>query len=177
MPSAGLLVEQVTGRVRWRESVLAWETASRTLAEAGAGKVLSGMAKRIDPEMPGGTPSTAPPISRAFCKTAAYRRRRKPMFDLTGKTALVTGASGGIGGAIAEALHRRARRWRCRGTRAEALEELAASWASARMSIAVQSVRRRGGREAGRRRPRRAMGKLDILVNNAGITRDMLRCA
>lgn len=56
-----LLVEQVTGRVRWRESVLAMKAADvDTLVELGAGKVLSGLARRIDPEVEGqacGTPA------------------------------------------------------------------------------------------------------------------------
>ena len=49
------------------------------------------------------------------------------MFDLTGKTALVTGASGGIGGAIARALHKQGATVTLSGTRAEALEQLKAS--------------------------------------------------
>jgi [acyl-carrier-protein] S-malonyltransferase len=55
-----LLVEQVTGMVRWRESVLAMKAAGiDTLVELGAGKVLSGLARRIDRELTGtaaGTP-------------------------------------------------------------------------------------------------------------------------
>jgi 3-oxoacyl-[acyl-carrier protein] reductase len=70
------------------------------------------------------------------------------MFDLTGRTALVTGASGGIGGAIAKALHRQGATVAISGTRRDALDALAADLAE------------------------QATGQLDILVNNAGITRD-----
>ena len=94
------------------------------------------------------------------------------MFDLTGKAALVTGASGGIGGAIARALHGQGATVTLSGTRAEALEQLKASLGdrahvvAARMDDAAEIDRLAKEAEA-------AMGgKLDILVNNAGITRD-----
>jgi 3-oxoacyl-[acyl-carrier protein] reductase len=94
------------------------------------------------------------------------------MFDLTGKTALVTGASGGIGGAIARALHGQGATVTLSGTRADALEQLKASLGerahvvAARMDDAADIDRLAKEAEA-------AMGgKLDILVNNAGITRD-----
>ena len=93
------------------------------------------------------------------------------MFDLTGKTALVTGASGGIGGAIARALHRQGAIVTLSGTRAGALEQLKASLGdrthvvAARMDDAADIDRLAKEAEA-------AMGKVDILVNNAGITRD-----
>ena len=95
------------------------------------------------------------------------------MFDLSGKTALVTGASGGIGGAIARALHAQGATVTLSGTRAEALEQLKAELgerahvAAARMDDAADIDRLAKEAEA-------AMGKLDILVNNAGITRDNL---
>ena len=95
------------------------------------------------------------------------------MFDLTGKAALVTGASGGIGGAIARALHRQGAIVTLSGTRAEALEQLKVSLGerahvvAARMDDASDIERLAKEAEA-------AMGKLDILVNNAGITRDNL---
>jgi [acyl-carrier-protein] S-malonyltransferase len=65
-----LLVEQVTGRVRWRESVewLAGEGGATRFAEAGAGKVLSGMAKRIAPDAEA-TPLNTPADLEAFAKT------------------------------------------------------------------------------------------------------------
>jgi 3-oxoacyl-[acyl-carrier protein] reductase len=97
------------------------------------------------------------------------------MFDLTGKAALVTGASGGIGGAIARALHGQGATVTLSGTRAEALEQLKASLGdrahvvAARMDDAAE-IDRLWSKEA-----EAAMGgKLDILVNNAGITRDNL---
>jgi 3-oxoacyl-[acyl-carrier protein] reductase len=93
------------------------------------------------------------------------------MFDLTGKTALVTGASGGIGGAIAQALHRQGAVVALSGTRAEALEKVKESLGgrahvvAARMDDAADIERLAKEAEA-------AMGKIDILVNNAGITSD-----
>jgi 3-oxoacyl-[acyl-carrier protein] reductase len=93
------------------------------------------------------------------------------MFDLTGKTALVTGASGGIGGAIAQALHRQGAVVTLSGTRAEALEKMKerlgerAHMVTARMDDAADIERLAKEAEA-------AMGKIDILVNNAGITSD-----
>ena len=95
------------------------------------------------------------------------------MFDLTGQAALVTGASGGIGGAIARALHKQGAAVTLSGTRAEALEQLKAELGerahavAARMDDAADIERLAKQAEA-------AMGKIDILVNNAGITRDML---
>jgi len=94
------------------------------------------------------------------------------MFDLTGQAALVTGASGGIGGAIARALHGQGAIVTLSGTRAEALDRLKgelgerAHVVAARMDDAADIDRLAKEAEA-------AMGgKLDILVNNAGITRD-----
>jgi [acyl-carrier-protein] S-malonyltransferase len=65
-----LLVEQVTGRVRWRESMiwLAGEGGVTRFAEAGAGKVLSGMAKRIAPDSEA-TPLNSPADLEAFAKS------------------------------------------------------------------------------------------------------------
>jgi len=93
------------------------------------------------------------------------------MFDLSGKAALVTGASGGIGGAIARALHKQGATVTLSGTRADALDRLKAELGervhviSARMDDAGDIDRLVKEAEA-------AMGKIDILVNNAGITRD-----
>ncbi len=95
------------------------------------------------------------------------------MFDLTGKAALVTGASGGIGGAIARALHAQGAVVVLTGTRAAALEELAKSRGDrthvivSNLSDPAEADRLMAAAEA-------AAGKIDILVNNAGITRDML---
>jgi len=93
------------------------------------------------------------------------------MFDLTGKAALVTGSSGGIGGAIARALHGQGATVTLSGTRGEALEQLKTTLGErahvvvAKMDDAVDIERLAKAAEA-------AMGRIDILVNNAGITRD-----
>jgi len=93
------------------------------------------------------------------------------MFDLSGKAALVTGASGGIGGGIARALHRQGAAVTLSGTRIDALEQLKSSLGerahvvAAKMDDPAEIDRLAKDAEA-------AMGKLDILVNNAGITRD-----
>ncbi len=95
------------------------------------------------------------------------------MFDLTGKTALVTGASGGIGRAVAKALHAQGAVVALHGTRKEVLEELAnelkerAHVVTCNFSDAEAVEKLVPDAEA-------AMGQLDILVNNAGITRDGL---
>ncbi|MDV7141488.1 3-oxoacyl-[acyl-carrier-protein] reductase [Tropicimonas sp. TH_r6] len=95
------------------------------------------------------------------------------MFDLTGKTALVTGASGGIGGAIAKALHGAGATVGLSGTRVEPLEALAAELGE-RAHVLPCNL---GDAEAVDALPKAAiaaMGGLDILVNNAGITRDQI---
>jgi len=95
------------------------------------------------------------------------------MFDLTGKTALVTGASGGIGGAIARALHGAGARVGLSGTRTEPLEALASELGE-RAHVLPCNL---GDAEAVEALPKQAieaMGGLDILVNNAGITRDQI---
>ena len=95
------------------------------------------------------------------------------MFELTGQTALVTGASGGIGGAIARALHRQGAEVMLAGTRRDALSALAgelgerARLAAADLADSAETDRLAKEAEA-------AMGRVDILVNNAGITRDAL---
>jgi 3-oxoacyl-[acyl-carrier protein] reductase len=95
------------------------------------------------------------------------------MFDLTGKTALVTGASGGIGKAIARALHERGAAVALSGTRAEALETLAAELGS-RAHVLPCDLADKAQTEALVPAAEKALGSLDILVNNAGMTRDML---
>ena len=95
------------------------------------------------------------------------------MFDLTGKNALVTGASGGIGGAIAKALHAQGATVALSGTRVEPLEALAAELGSCAHVLSCNL----SDAEAVNALPKQAveaMGSLDILVNNAGITRDNL---
>jgi 3-oxoacyl-[acyl-carrier protein] reductase len=101
------------------------------------------------------------------------------VFDLSGKTALVTGASGGIGGAIAKALHGQGASVVLSGTRAEALEavkaELDSLGPNGRASIAPANLSDTASVEALPKAAEEAAGApIDILVNNAGITRDNL---
>ncbi len=95
------------------------------------------------------------------------------MFDLTGKTALVTGASGGLGGAIARALHARGATVALSGTRRDALETLATEF-SERTHVLPCDLSDASAVEALVPAAEAAMGSLDILVNNAGVTRDNL---
>jgi len=95
------------------------------------------------------------------------------MFDLTGKTALVTGASGGIGGAIARALHRQGATVAISGTKREALDGLAAEL-DGRTHVLPCNLADKTEVEKLVPAAEAAMGRLDILVNNAGITRDGL---
>lgn len=95
------------------------------------------------------------------------------MFDLTGQTALVTGASGGIGGAIARALHRQGAEVTLAGTRRAVLATLAVELGE-RAHIAVFDIAEPEAAEELVKQAEAAMGRLDILVNNAGVTRDGL---
>ncbi len=95
------------------------------------------------------------------------------MFDLTGKAALVTGASGGIGGAIARALHGAGATVGLSGTREAPLKELAAELGG-RAHVLPCNLSDAAAVEALPKQAVEAMGALDILVNNAGITRDNL---
>jgi 3-oxoacyl-[acyl-carrier protein] reductase len=96
------------------------------------------------------------------------------LFDLTGKTALVTGASGGIGGAIAKALHTQGASVILSGTRTEALEQLKAELGG-RAFMAQANLSDPASVEALPKAAEAAAGApIDILVNNAGITRDNL---
>ncbi|MFV0332712.1 MAG: 3-oxoacyl-[acyl-carrier-protein] reductase [Tropicimonas sp.] len=95
------------------------------------------------------------------------------MFDLTGKTALVTGASGGIGGAIARALHGAGAVVGLSGTRVQPLEALAAELGE-RAHVLPCNLGEPAEVDALPGRAIEAMGGLDILVNNAGITRDQI---
>lgn len=95
------------------------------------------------------------------------------MFDLTGKTALVTGASGGIGSAIAKALHRAGASVALHGTRRDALEALAGELGE-RAHVTPADLSDPEAPAALAKAAADAMGGLDILVNNAGLTRDNL---
>lgn len=95
------------------------------------------------------------------------------MFDLTGKSALVTGASGGIGAEIARALHGAGASVALSGTRTEPLEALAATLGS-RSHVLPCNLSDAAAVEALPKTAVAAMGSVDILVNNAGITRDNL---
>jgi 3-oxoacyl-[acyl-carrier protein] reductase len=93
------------------------------------------------------------------------------MFDLTGKKALVTGASGGIGEAIARLLHRQGAAVAISGTRREALEALAGAL-SERAHVLTCNLAAKDEVETLVPRAEEALGQIDILVNNAGVTRD-----
>lgn len=95
------------------------------------------------------------------------------MFDLTGKNALITGASGGIGGAIATALHAQGATVALSGTRVEPLEALAAELGD-RAHVVPCNLSDLDAVEALPKTAAEAMGSVDVLVNNAGITRDNL---
>ena len=95
------------------------------------------------------------------------------MLDFTGKTALITGASGGIGGAIARAFHRLGATVGLSDMRREGMDELAAEFGDRvhlfTCNLAESEAASGLADEAGK-----AMGRIDILVNNAGLTRDAL---
>src|SRR5258705_2595014 len=96
------------------------------------------------------------------------------MFDLTGKTALITGASGGIGGAIAKALHGQGAKVVLSGTRVEALEALKAELGG-NAFIVQANLSEIASVEALPKAAEEAAGSgIDILVNNAGMTKDNL---
>lgn len=95
------------------------------------------------------------------------------MFDLTGKNALVTGASGGIGAEIARTLHARGAAVSLSGTRTEPLEALAAELGE-RAFVTPCNLSDGEAVDALPKQAAAAMGSVDILVNNAGLTRDNL---
>jgi len=95
------------------------------------------------------------------------------MFDLTGKKALVTGASGGIGGEIAKTLHAAGATVGLSGTRTEPLEALAAELGD-RAYVLPCNLSDPEAVDALPKQAIEAMGGVDILVNNAGITRDQI---
>jgi 3-oxoacyl-[acyl-carrier protein] reductase len=95
------------------------------------------------------------------------------MFDLTGKCALITGASGGIGGAIARSLHGQGATVTLSGTRGGPLRELAEEL-GARAHVLECNLSDSAAVDALPKASADMMGSLDILVNNAGITKDNL---
>ena len=95
------------------------------------------------------------------------------MFDLSGKSALVTGASGGIGGAIARALHQQGATVGLSGTRVEPLEKLKAELGE-RAHVLPADLGDPAAIEALLKSADAALGGIDILINNAGLTRDNL---
>ena len=95
------------------------------------------------------------------------------MFDLTGRKALVTGATGGLGEAIARALHAQGAIVGLHGTREEKLKELAAELGD-RTFVFPANLSDREAVKALGHKAEEEMGGIDILVNNAGITRDGL---
>ncbi|MDG2032984.1 MAG: 3-oxoacyl-[acyl-carrier-protein] reductase [Rhodospirillales bacterium] len=95
------------------------------------------------------------------------------MFDLTAKRALVTGASGGIGGAIARSLHAQGAIVVLSGTRAEALEALAGEL-GANAHVVPADLSSPEGAQTLADDAAAALGGIDVLVNNAGLTRDNL---
>jgi len=95
------------------------------------------------------------------------------MFDLTGRSALVTGASGGIGAAIARALHAQGAKVALSGTKVEALEALASELGE-RAFVTPANLSDTAATESLIKNAEAALGQVDILVNNAGLTRDGL---
>jgi 3-oxoacyl-[acyl-carrier protein] reductase len=95
------------------------------------------------------------------------------MFDLKGQKAVVTGASGGIGGAIARALHAQGATVLLAGTRREALDALAGQLGD-RAHVLTADLSRSDEPDRLVKEAETALGQIDILVNNAGITRDGL---
>ena len=96
------------------------------------------------------------------------------MFDLTGRKALVTGATGGLGGAIARALHAQGAHVALSGTRRAVLDELVAELGGERVAVVEANLADKEAVEALLPAAESALGGLDILINNAGITRDNL---
>jgi 3-oxoacyl-[acyl-carrier protein] reductase len=95
------------------------------------------------------------------------------MFDLSDQMALVTGASGGIGGAVARSLHAQGATVTVTGTRAAALEALAAEL-GAKAHVAIADLSDPAAPDRLVKAAEMAMGRIDILVNNAGLARDAL---
>jgi 3-oxoacyl-[acyl-carrier protein] reductase len=99
--------------------------------------------------------------------------KEQSMFDLTGKTALITGATGGIGGAIVRAFHQQGATVALSATRREVLEQLAGSLGS-RAHVLACNLADKDAVEQLVPKCEELMGQLDIVVSNAGITKDNL---
>ncbi len=112
-------------------------------------------------------------FSRRFRPLTAQEAGSRSLFDLSGKKALVTGASGGIGGAIARALHRQGATVALSGTRTDALETVAKDLGG-RAHVVPCDLGNAAETATLVENAGKAMGQVDILVNNAGLTRDML---
>jgi len=95
------------------------------------------------------------------------------MFDLTGKNALITGASGGIGSAIAKVLHTAGAQVALSGTRIAPLEKLAQDLGG-HAHVLLSDLNDMKAVDALPKQAIEAMGSVDILINNAGVTRDNL---
>ena len=95
------------------------------------------------------------------------------MFDLSGKKALVTGATGGLGSEIAKALHAAGAHVALSGTRVEKLEALAAELGE-RTAITPANLSDADAVDALPKQASEALGGLDVLISNAGVTRDQL---
>src|SRR5579862_4360678 len=96
------------------------------------------------------------------------------MFELTGKRALVTGASGAIGGAIAKAFHKQGAIVALSGTKREALDKLAAELGANAFAVPCNLADKEQVEKLVPDAEVALGGEIDILVNNAGMTRDML---
>ncbi len=165
-----LLVRQVTATVRWRECVNAMvELGVDSFVELGAGKVLSGLIRRIAPDAATANAATPAEIDAGPEEILTERK----MFRLDGKAALITGASGGIGAAIARTLHAQGAIVALSGTRRDALDALAAAMGE-RAFVCPADLRDASEPDSLIAAAEAAAGPLAILVNNAGMTRDML---
>ena len=143
------LVEQVTGTVRWRECVgvhgrRGRDDVLRGRLGQGADRPAQAHRRRRDRHGDRHAGRRRGVQGRARQLTTSEREAR--MFDLTGKTALVTGATGGIGGAIARALHAQGATVALSGTRREALDALAAELGGAPCCPAISPTRTRSRR-------------------------------
>src|SRR5690606_40299251 len=157
----------------WRRRA---STNSGRSARARRFRAWSGGSPRRRRRGPSARPRTSPrPGAETGCAGHACNTGEgdDAMFDLTGKAALVTGASGGIGGAIARALHGAGAVVGLSGTREAPLAGLAAELGE-RAHVLPCDLSSADAVEALPKRAAEAMGALDILVNNAGITRDNL---